>query len=162
MESNKTHLFVCLAASALITPVFAAPVHNHIELLFFQRAQAGELTSTNTKDCYDLALKNVHSRVLYFSNAPSKVVGHLTDSQFLTTLHHDQVKDHVMPNGVLNAYSQEGKEINWIGEFRDASYQQKHFHYTFCLLNKQDARLIQQGKLRAINLFIDPIHRWPP
>jgi hypothetical protein len=158
---NKKIFTACLIAAG-ITNAYAHEVKNHIELLFFQRAGAGTLVKQDNKGCYDLTLENNDAHILYFSNAPSKKVGHLTVSQFFMTLHHDQYKDHIMPNGILNAQLQNGKEINWIGELSNASYQHKKFHYTFCLLQQNDRDVIKEGSLRAINLFVDPIHRWPP
>ncbi len=158
--------FLCLMSFVFLSSAYAkACIPHHdtsVKLLFLQQANSGSILPIKNKaGCYQLVLERLHPHILYFGSAPSRSTGHFTVQQFLVTLEHNQRVDLVVPNGTLNAYSDPLKrEINLVGKLSNAFYKNKDFHYNFCLLN--DNKTVKEGKLRVINLFIDPVHRWPP
>lgn len=155
----------CVTSSSFATDV-KSMLHkqpkNHIELMFFQQAHSG-LIKPSTSGCYDLVLMNNEPDVMYFSNAPVKTAGNLTLAEFVETINHSQIADKVEPNALIHFKQQaflHKRAVNTIGILSNAKYAHKQFHYTFCPFNGNNA--IKQGQIRSVNLFIDPIHRWPP
>ena len=165
MKLKIIFMSTMIISSSISTAVYALKLksqpNNSIELLFFHEADTG-LIKSNSNHCYDLILHNVSNTVLYFSNSPSRVTGQLTNAQYVTTLAHDQNVDKIEPNAVINMRI--GKNnlspLNIIGSLSNAWYKNKNFHYTLCPLNPN--QMIKEGKVRNVNLFVDPIHRWPP
>lgn len=167
--SQKYLAITCIISGIASIGCVASHAHsskpnNHIELLFFQQAKFGSIKPIlKSETCYELKLNNVKPHITYFSNTPNRQAGKLTISQFLQTLTHDQSVENIKPNAILtmtqNTKDQEN-EMHLIGTLGDARYYHKTFQYTLCLFNNNPA--IKAGELREVNLFIDPIHRWPP
>ncbi len=152
----------CAATSASFAadtkPLLKVIPHNRIELMFFQQAHAGSIKQ-NKSGCYELLLSNIEPEVMYFSNSPDKKAGNLTLSQFAETMTHSQKAEKIKPNTLVNIKF-DTSSINMIGTLSNALYTGKEFHYTFCPFGGN--QLVKEGKIRSINLFVDPIHRWPP
>jgi hypothetical protein len=137
-------------------------IKNHIELMFFQQAQSGYIKATS-HGCYDVMLSGIEPNVMYFSDSPNKTAGNLTVAQLAESMKHSQDIDKVVPNALLNMKLIENTKqlsVNMIGQLSNARYINKEFHYTFCLI--EGNQLVKRGQIRSVNLFIDPIHRWPP
>lgn len=137
-------------------------IKNHVELMFFQQAHSGSIKATS-HGCYDITLSNLEPQVMYFSDTPSKTAGNLSLSQLAESMTHSQNTERVEPNALLNMQlNQASKQlsVNMIGKLSNARYTNKQFHYTFCLIESN--QVVKRGEIRSINVFIDPIHRWPP
>lgn len=137
--------------------------YRHIKFLFFQKADSGHMVESSKKNCYQLILNNLNKEVLYFSDTPNKIAGYLTPRELYVTLKHDELTKKIHPNAVLNAYLRTNDkefEISLAGTLENPLLNKNKFKYQFCtFINKE---YIKRGKLREVNLFIDPIHRWPP
>jgi hypothetical protein len=170
MKMNKKIIASIVIGSFIISavshaynkPLLKQPTNNHIELLFFQQAKSGSIKMTST-GCYDLKLSDLNPNVVYFSNSPNKIAGNLTSEQFLTTIKHSEESEKINPNAVLNMKVGgffRSRHVNMIGSLSHARLTNQSFSYTFCPFKGNN--VIKQGKIRSVNLFVDPIHRWPP
>lgn len=165
MPVIATVIGACVLSTTLCAQSPLPKSNNQVDMLFLQQSNSGHLHALKDRNgCYDLILDGLHHDILYFTNTPNRSAGYLTVSQLVTTLNHNQLVEKLQPNGVLHAHQQikggAEKEIDVVGTLSNARYEKKQFHYTLCVIG--DNKQISDGKLRKVNLFVDPIHRWPP
>jgi hypothetical protein len=166
MIKEITCLLITFAFSAgICANTSASPKHlgNKIELMFFQHAGSGQiLVESGNPPCYKLLLNKLDEQVIYISDQPARVTGSFTIPQFVETWHHNEQINHIKPNAILHAKNQHGRWINDTAVFSNLQYDAKHqtLTYTLCPLDKDKG--LSAGKFKAISIFIDPFHPWPP
>lgn len=129
-------------------------------LLFFQSSADAVITKT-AKNTYTLTLHNAGDYVSYFTDRPSRKVGLITLSQFLSLWTDAKIKDNFTqnpPNVALNIVSAQGKEQNVVVEVSKPSYANKNVSYQIRTI---DDKPLTAGQLKHLVLFFDDIH-WNP
>lgn len=177
-----TLIAVCVMGSALISQPASAkgveifktkqnPSYNQIELLFYQRAEAGSVKiHAGLKQCYDLTLLNLSPHVIYFANYPAQQAGQMQVAHYANSIEHTLSTSSVKPHAILHAHihskdakpNDESTIINRPVEIRASAYHasQQKMVYLVCDLENNQASL--SYSLKHIDLFVDPFHRWPP
>lgn len=138
---------------------------NHVDLLFLQQADSGSIKPIwHKKGCYRLTLSNLHENVLYFTDQPKRNAGNITNREFMEVWKHNTI----VPNVALQAFAvtpEDVREINLVAALKNPHYHKKtqSITYTACIIQKdQEKQNIKKAELRSVNLFIDPLHQWPP
>jgi len=138
---------------------------NHVDLLFLQQADSGSMIEmAKKKGCYKLTLSNLHENVLYFTDQPKRTAGNITNREFMEVWKHSTI----VPNVAMQAFSvspNDVREISVVATLKNPYYNQRNqtITYTACIIQKDEEKLnINKAELRSINLFIDPLHQWPP
>ncbi len=140
------------------------PQPNHVDLLFLQQADSGSIVPDNDKsNCYTLTLTNLRQNVLFFSDQPKRMAGQVSLKAYMEMWAHDPIK----PNVAMQAFAvsrDDIKEINVAAVLSNPSYnpQTQTMIYRVCPMKNTKFTFTAQMSLRSINLFIDPIHPWPP
>jgi hypothetical protein len=103
-------------------------------------------------------LKNPNKKVLYFSDAPKRIMGKLTTKEFLQTWQ----ANHIKPNVAILAFTQQNQEIREIALLSQPQVdtQTDTMTYTACPLPGHKLRSF--ANLKDINIFFDEFHPWPP
>lgn len=139
---------------------------NHVNLLFLQQADSGTITPMPKKaGCYTLTLSNLHDNVLYFTDEPTRKAGNITTREFIDVWKHNTI----VPNVAMQAFAvspNDIRELNFVATLQDPKYNKraKTVSYTTCIIakTKKERTAISKSDLRSVNLFIDPLHQWPP
>jgi hypothetical protein len=137
---------------------FASEHAKSISVLFLQQAKTAELTPIKNSSCYQLNLRGIEVGIIYFSDQPKRIVGHLNNTNFLTTLRNNfQIK----PNAVLHGYH---KPIHYNENYSivltltkpQYNAHTSSFSYQACITDKQaEAAIPPTKKLHDVSLFID-------
>ena len=138
--------------------------NNSVSMLFVQ--QAGSITFMPTKNvmksnCYTITLNKTNHRILYFSDQPKRMSGHINNYDYLKMWKKNGSK----PNVAIQAFYQSptgAKEFTAVATLSQPSYNHKAdtFTYRACLETKK--RLPMSPVLNEATLFVDPFHGWPP
>lgn len=138
---------------------------NHVDLLFLQQADSGSMKRiAHRKGCYQLTLSNLHENVLYFTDQPKRNAGNITNREFMEVWKHNTIA----PNVALQGFAvtpDEVREINLVATLKHPRFHESNqsITYTACIIQKdQKKERIKNAELRSVNLFIDPLHQWPP
>lgn len=165
-QSAALFLFLLYSSTVFANTPLENPKHtkhlgNKIELLFFQHAGSGEVFSKAKSECYRLVLRDLDARIIYISNAPARVTGSYSIPEFVKAWQHHESSVHIKPNAILHAKTQDNRWVNDTATFSNIEYNAKEatLAYTLCPLDKNG---LEEGKLKAVSLFIDPFHPWPP
>lgn len=155
-----------LAAMLVGASVGANAQKNNANLLFFQHGADGTLQAAKQTNCYQLRITGIDKDVIYLSNSPDEITGHLSIPVFITSWQHQQATSGVKPNAILHASlidkNNKERQVSDVFVLKGIAYQ-SHQHamiYQICRFNDEQA--FKLGRLRNINIFIDPFHRWPP
>lgn len=128
---------------------------SQISLLFVQQADQATLTSVGNR-CFDVLLSGLKPSLLYFSDQPKRVAGHMDNQEFVNLWQHDKI----VPNAVLHGLTQPG-QINsgydTVLTFSKPAYDNKAqtIHYQGCVTDAQQEPVITTKKLYDVSLFID-------
>jgi len=139
----------------------------NLRLLFIQQAKrAAILPTSNKPGCYTLKLTELKRSVLFFSDQPRKLAGHLSTASFMYLLRNNASHFNIKPNVAIEAYQSNGfkKEINFVANLANPVYTGRGRHqvvtYTACPLKKNGFQPIK--KIKHINLFFDHLRGFPP
>lgn len=142
-------------ATTLLKQSSSSSVNNAVSLLFVQQADQVTLTSVGNR-CYDVLLSGLKTSVLYFSDQPQRVAGHMSNLAFISLWDQDKI----VPNAVLHGLTQLG-QINsgydTVLTFSKPVYDDKAhtIHYQGCVTDAQQEPVITTKKLYDVSLFID-------
>ena len=138
---------------------------NHVDLLFLQQADSGFIVPMKHRaGCYKLTLSNLHENILYFTDQPKRNAGNITNREFMEIWKHNTI----VPNVAMQAFSispDEVREINLVAALTHPKFSAKKqtITYTACIIQKdKEQQKLKKAELRSVNLFIDPLHQWPP
>lgn len=141
-------------------------ISNKVDLLFVQQAEKGEVIPLRSRlGCYVLKLRDMHRKVLYFSDQPERISGKLTVGEFVQTLENNAKHYGIKPNVAILAYGINNKnirEINQIAVLTNPKFNatQETVSYTACPINKEN-KVRQTRKFGDITLIFDSFHTWP-
>jgi hypothetical protein len=135
---------------------------NRVSLLFMQQARRATLNLlSGKKRCYQLRLRGVERGVVYFSDQPQRMAGHISNSEFMALWRHN----HVKPNIILHSeHIKNGRlaEFNGVFEISRPVYQKNNdsISYQACLLSP-GVKQLNHVTMSQVVLFIDDFHPWP-
>lgn len=139
---------------------------NKVSLLFVQQAKyAAAAPINNSKQCYLLTLKDVQPRVLYFSDQPKRLAGHITVGNFVNVLEHNTKNYGIRPNVAILAYkSTSGKqsEVHDVGVVLNPEYNSGNNSVTYKICTISGKAVYPAKKLSNVTLFFDNFRPWPP
>ena len=147
---------------------------NKVELMYYQHAKQGRISVSETKKgCYHLVLAGLSPAVIYFSNYPLHISGHMTLSKYASSWQHAENSQGIQPNAVLHAYNSktysEQSAISLPITLSNLKYSEtdKTISYTACSINRDEERMplatpTLASAIYEVDLFIDPFEPWPP
>jgi hypothetical protein len=144
-----------LASSSILKERVNVSRPNKISLLFLQQAQTATLTDQQ-KNCYQLALSGISDSTLYFSDQPSRIVGHVTPKDFLAIWQANKVK----PNAAIHGHYMLNNKMatyDLVVELTAPHYNAKSqiWQYQACLTDVKLEASTVPAKLSMVTLFID-------
>jgi hypothetical protein len=156
-------MFGCIAAYAnnsgeSITDKIQNRKQNSVNLLFLQQAKTAKLALMGN-DCYQLTLDKLNTHVLYFSDQPERVVGHMHLKEFI------EGWPHFKPNAAIHAQrlNKMPSNVNFVVSLNKPHYINKNsMSYTACALNPELVKQFDSQELGLVTLFIDPFNPFDP
>lgn len=139
---------------------FMAAKRSKVSLLFIQ--QAGKLQAVKlTKHCYRLTLTNLRKDLLYFSDRPNKIVGHMTPKEYLALWQHNKIN----PNVAVQGYLKPGNitsSIDTVLTLSQPRYNHKAgtMSYRACFTDPKQQKWANLSKLYDVTLFFDDFEMW--
>lgn len=139
--------------------------NNSVSMLFVQQARSISFKPTKNVEktnCYNITLHNTKHRIMYFSDQPKRMSGHINNYDYLKMWK----KNRTRPNVAIEAFYQEGDiahEVTAIATLSKPNYNHKAdtFSYLACLETSKK-NVIRHPEMVEVTLFVDPFHGWPP
>lgn len=163
---NKSIWFlVFLFVLSVISPISAAnppPLtkKHKLSVLFIQHAKTLSMQALG-KHCYRLTLSGARKKVLYFTNRPNRIVGHMTTQQFLTLWHRNKIRPNTLVDGFIKP--------NDTNESSSAvlTFDRMHYEsatgdvvYKACLTDPKKQHALSIKTLYDVTLFFDNFVMW--
>lgn len=150
-----------LSSADVIDHYFDQAKNKHnVTLFFVQNAEQADIKPLGNA-CYQVTLKNIDQQILYFSDRPNRIVGHISNKRF-ADLWQDQA---IRPNLVLhgdrnkNNTNTSYQVVLTIGN-ANVNYHDDGMRYDACLTDKKVEPRINVKTLHNVVLFIDPWRSW--
>lgn len=135
--------------------------NNHnLSVLFVQHAKQVNVKPLKN-DCYQLSLMGERKKLLYFSDRPNRVVGHMSKKQFLKIWNNNKIDPNVLVDGFVSPHDALETTSNVL-TFQSIHYNEKTgaTSYVACLTDPHKQRLLTQKKLFDVTLFFDNFDMW--
>jgi hypothetical protein len=128
-----------------------------VSLFFLQQADVATIKPLR-KSCYFIQLTGLKPGLLYFSDAPERIAGHMTEKEFVGVWKSNKTS----PNVVMHAYNSPNdntKPLSVVLKFTNPNYNvsTKTISYQGCINDaQQQQQSINATRLYNVSLFIDP------
>jgi hypothetical protein len=129
----------------------------HVSLFFLQQAKQVSIKPVG-KNCYNFTFTGLNPGLLYFSDSPQRLAGHMSEKEFLSLWHTDHAKPNIALHGYLSSTSYKNY-IDPILRFSKPDYDavKNAFSYYGCVNDAKNQAKMKVNTLYNVSLFIDSL-----
>lgn len=150
-----------ISSADVVYDYFHQPKNKHeVSLFFVQHARQADFTPAG-KECYQITLKKIGHEMLYFSDRPERIVGHISNQRFADLWQGRKLQPNVVLHGNRhkNIANNSYQIVLTLGQ-PNFTYDTDMIRYKGCITDRKDEKPIKVKTLYNVVLFIDPWDPW--